>query len=103
MKPIPEERLFPASLNTATTVQRELAARVIAEDAFGTVEVIGGTDISCRPRDSKTFVHAAIVTFGVGDLAVRERAESSMPPRFPYVSGDLGFRESRVSSTPSRD
>jgi hypothetical protein len=50
MKPIPDEWLFPPTLKDATLVQRELAARVVAEDDLGAIEVVGGTDISCRPR-----------------------------------------------------
>lgn len=93
MTAIPDDWLFPPSLEVAARVQRELAARVVAEDDLGPVEVIGGTDISCRPRDPKAFVHAAIVALGADDMAVREVAGASMLPPFPYVSGFLGFRE----------
>lgn len=93
MTAIPDDWLCPPSLEVAARVQRELAARVVAEDDLGPVEVIGGTDISCRPRDPKAFVHAAIVALGADDLAVREVAGASMLPPFPYVSGFLGFRE----------
>lgn len=94
MQDIPEDWLFPESLKQATGVQRELAARVIAEDDFGTVETVGGTDISCGWRNSKAPVHAAIVTMDWPSLDAREVAGASMLPRFPYVSGYLGFRES---------
>ena len=94
MKPIPDEWLFPPTLKAATHVQRELATRVIAEDDFGPVEVIGGTDISCRPRVRTALVHAAIVTLGWPGLDRREIAAASLLPPFPYVSGYLGFRES---------
>lgn len=94
MNPIPDEWLFPATLKAATLVQRELSARVIAEDDFGPIEVIGGTDISCRPRDRTALVHAAIVTLGWPDLGAGEVAGASLLPPFPYVSGYLGFRES---------
>lgn len=94
MRPIPDEWLFPETLKLATGVQRELAARVVCEDDFGRIETIGGTDISCRFRDPRAPVHAAIVTLGWPDLAVREIAGASLLPPFPYVSGYLGFRES---------
>ncbi|MDO9489876.1 MAG: endonuclease V [Sphingomonadaceae bacterium] len=94
MKDIPHDWLFPESLKIATGVQRELAERVIAEDDFGAIETIGGTDISCGWRNSKAPVHAAIVTMDWPSLEPREMAGASMLPRFPYVSGYLGFRES---------
>ena len=94
MKPIPDEWLFPPSLTVASRVQKELAARVVAEDDLGTVTAIGGTDISCRPRDPKALVHAAIVVLDWPGLAAREVAGTSLLPPFPYVSGYLGFRES---------
>ena len=94
MKPIPDEWLFPPSLKVATGVQRELAGKVIAEDDFGTVEVIGGTDISCGWRNSKAPIHGVIVTMSWPEMAAVETCGASMLPRFPYVSGYLGFRES---------
>ena len=94
MKPIPDEWLFPPTLKDATQLQRELAARVVAEDDFGAIEVVGGTDISCRPRDRSAIVHGAVVTLGWPGLEVRETAECSLLPRFPYVPGYLSFRES---------
>lgn len=94
MKAIPDEWLFPSSLKVATGVQRELAAKVIAEDDFGTIEVIGGTDISCGWRNSKAPIHGVVVTMSTPDLEPLETGEASMLPRFPYVSGYLGFRES---------
>jgi len=93
MKPIPDEWLFPASLKVATGVQRELAGRVVAEDDFGPVEVVGGTDISCGWRNSKAPIHGVVVTMAWPELAPGPAGESSMLPRFPYVSGYLGFRE----------
>lgn len=94
MKPIPDDWLFPPSLAVATRVQKELAARVVAEDDLGTVAIVGGTDISCRPRDPKALVHAAIVALDWPGLTLREVAGRSLLPPFPYVSGYLGFRES---------
>jgi deoxyribonuclease V len=94
MTPIPDEWLLPPTLEAATQVQRELAARVVAEDDFGPIAAIAGTDISSRGRDPSAPVHAAVVVLSLPDLAVREVAGSSMQPRFPYVPGYLGFRES---------
>lgn len=93
MKPIPEEWLFPASLKVATGVQRELAERVVAEDDFGEIRTVGGTDISCGWRNSRAPIHGVVVTMSWPDLAAGEVGGASMLPRFPYVSGYLGFRE----------
>ena len=94
MKRIPPEWLFPDTLKQATGIQRELAARVIAEDDFGDVAVVGGTDISCGWRNSKAPIHGVVVTMSWPGLVAGPTGESSMLPRFPYVSGYLGFRES---------
>ncbi len=94
MRQIPPKWLFPESLKIATGVQRELAERVIAVDDYGPIETTGGTDISCGWRNSKAPVHAAIVTMDWPALVAREAVGASMLPRFPYVSGYLGFRES---------
>ncbi|MFC3711512.1 endonuclease V [Sphingoaurantiacus capsulatus] len=96
MPTTPTNWLYPPDLTVATEVQRELASRVIAEDDFGPINTVGGTDISCRPRDPKAQVHAAIVTCDWPSLTRREVATASDLPRFPYVSGYLGFRESPV-------
>lgn len=94
MKPIPNEWLFPASLKVATGVQRELAERVVAVDDFGVIETVAGTDISCGWRNSKAPIHGVVVTMTWPGMAPGLTGESSMLPRFPYVSGYLGFRES---------
>lgn len=94
MKDIPHDWLFPESLKLATGVQRELADRVVAEDDFGSIEVVGGTDISCGWRNSKAPIHGVVVTMAWPGLEPIAVGGASMLPRFPYVSGYLGFRES---------
>lgn len=87
------EWLHPPSLAAATDIQRQLAARVTFEDAFGTVARLGGADISHNPRDPDALVYAAIVTLDPAGFAPTDRAGSVQRAGFPYVPGFLGFRE----------
>lgn len=93
MVSIPNNWLYPPSLAVAAEVQRDLAARVITEDMFGAVRSIGGADISHNPRLPDAPVHAAIVTLDWPALNMAQVGQATMPPRFPYVPGYLGFRE----------
>ncbi|HYD98561.1 MAG TPA: deoxyribonuclease V [Alphaproteobacteria bacterium] len=93
MRDIPADWLEPPDLATATAVQRELAGRVVEADDFGPVRRIGGADISHNPRSGDDIVHAALVALSAADLTPRAEAGATLPARFPYVPGFLGFRE----------
>lgn len=93
MPSIPHEWLHPPSLQAAAATQRELARRVIAEDALGEVRLVGGADISHEIRDPAALVHAAMVVLDWPGLALVRRAGASVRQTFPYVPGFLGFRE----------
>lgn len=90
---IPREWLHPASLKEATGVQRELAKRIVTEDAFGPVRRVAGVDISHNPRDPDRIIHAAVVTLAFPGLAALEAGDATVRSTFPYVPGYLGFRE----------
>lgn len=90
---IPPDWLEPPSLEAAKAIQHELAARVVAEDAFGPVRRLGGADISHNPRDPSARVYAALVTLDPADLGVIDSGGTVRQARFPYVPGYLGFRE----------
>lgn len=90
---IPPEWLYPATLQDATVIQRELARRVICADDLPAETIIGGMDVSNNPRDPAKMVYASVVVLAKNNLQVIEHAGSSQKQPFPYVSGFLGFRE----------
>ncbi|HET8728381.1 MAG TPA: endonuclease V [Alphaproteobacteria bacterium] len=90
---IPTEWLFPPSLDGAADIQRDMAARVVAEDALGPVRRLAGADISHNPRDPEGIVYAAMVTLALPALAPDGEAGAIDRARFPDVPGFLGFRE----------
>lgn len=90
---VPHDWLYPASLHAAAEVQRELARRVVREDALGPVATVAGVDTSMKWRDSTGPIHAAIVQLDWPGLAPRATAAVSAPSPIPYVPGFLGFRE----------
>lgn len=93
MSATPDEWLRPATLRDAAEVQRELARRVVTEDALGEPRRVGGADVSNLPRVPDAPVHAAVVSLDVDTLAVLETGRATAPPPIPYVPGFLGFRE----------
>jgi deoxyribonuclease V len=91
---IPEEWLFPASLEDATAVQRELAQRVSTEDHLpNPVHRIGGTDVSNNLRDPENLIYASVITLDYPGLTLREKTCVKAPAALPYVPGFLAFRE----------
>jgi len=90
---IPDEWLYPPSLSVAAQVQRELARRVVREDALGPVNRLAGVDTSMKWRDTTGPIHAAVVLIGWPSLAVEASSGLSAPSPIPYVPGFLGFRE----------
>jgi len=89
----PHDWLYPPSLSAAAEVQRELARRVVREDALGTVNTLAGVDTSMKWRDMNGPIHAAIVLLDWPSLVLRASAALSAPSPIPYVPGFLGFRE----------
>lgn len=91
---IPEEWLFPATLEQATLVQHQLAQRVSTEDELPpAIHRIGGADVSNNLRDPENRVYAAIVALDNLTLKVLETACINASAALPYVPGFLAFRE----------
>lgn len=90
---VPHDWLYPASLSAAAEIQREMARRVVREDALGPVSTLAGVDTSMKWRDSTGPIHAAIVQLDWPSLSLHASAALSAPSPIPYVPGYLGFRE----------
>lgn len=93
LPPIPDAWLSPPSLTVASTVQRELAARVTAEGAPGPLRTVAGVDVSSFPRDPAGRIFAAVVLLDADTLRPLETATAMRVAPIPYVPGYLGFRE----------
>ena len=76
----------------AIALQRELAGRVVLQDATAEpVRLVAGVDVSCA-RFSPC-VHAAVILYDLRDDTVVERTSAQAAEAFPYVPGLLSFRE----------
>jgi deoxyribonuclease V len=81
------------SIQKALKLQQELARKVLQQDAFGPIHLIGGMDVSCNLYDPAQMVYAAAVVLSYPDLHVVAQATTSQKQTFPYVPGFLSFRE----------
>ncbi|CUI17049.1 endonuclease V [Candidatus Protochlamydia naegleriophila] len=91
---VPSNWLYPDSLEEAKKVQNELASRVLLQDDFNPLRLLGGMDVSNNPYDPKKMVYAAVVTLDVKSLTLESKAHAAKQQPFPYIPGFLGFRES---------
>lgn len=73
----------------AVVLQRELAPKVRHVPLAGSVETIGGIDVSIRRKTAA----AAVVVLSFPALELIEWHRLEMPVPFPYVPGLLSFRE----------
>lgn len=86
--------LFPKNVVEAQASQKEMAEKVIVEDAFAQpIQYIAGVDISNMPFDPAQRVFAAVVVLAYPSLEIVEIATHAGKQEFPYIPGLLGFRE----------
>ncbi len=91
LKPVLTHRwdLSPAE---AYALQRDLARRLILEDAHGPWRTVAGVDVSVK----RGLARAAVVVLAYPSLEEIARALAERPVEFPYVPGLLSFREAPV-------
>lgn len=89
--------LYPESIEEMKSAQKEMAQKVIQEDAFTKVEWIGGMDVSNNYKDPAQMVYAATVILRYPFLELPtepiEHSSVSKQQTLPYIPGFLGFRE----------
>lgn len=83
---------WPRSEEDAVAIQRKLAAKVIAEDAFPEpLQTVAGVDVAYAIDESRVF--AAVVVLAIDSLETIAVGHASRKVEFPYVPGLFAFRE----------
>ncbi len=90
---IPTNLLYPDSLEKAQAIQKELAQKVIKEDAFDTIHIVAGTDVSNNIGPTSREIFAAIISLKSSNLQQIESGQSNTFASLDYIPGFLGFRE----------
>lgn len=82
---------WDVSSREGIAIQKELAQRVVEEDAFGPVAYVGGVDVGFENKNKVT--RAAVAVLAFPELTLVEESIARLPTSFPYVPGLLSFRE----------
>jgi deoxyribonuclease V len=86
--------LFFESIDNAKAAQKEMAKKVLLEDAFNKpIEFIGGMDVSNTPFDPEQMIFGATIVCSYPSLSILQKGIHANKQTFPYVPGLLGFRE----------
>jgi len=89
---IPSSSRWDVTPVEAMQIQRELAARVSAQDALGEVRLVAGVDVGLEGAQNQ-IARAAVVVLTFPELAPVDYAIARLPVTFPYIPGLLAFRE----------
>lgn len=91
LKPVIAHRwdLAPAK---AQALQRDLARRILLEDAHGPWQTVAGVDVSVKQDRAR----AAVVVFSYPSMEEITHATAERAVAFPYIPGLLSFREAPV-------
>lgn len=82
---------WPATVEEALQVQRQLRDQVIIEDRLGPIEYVAGVDVGFEEDGAVT--RAAVAVLRLSDLQIQDQAIARRPTTFPYITGFLSFRE----------
>ncbi|MDX1497732.1 MAG: deoxyribonuclease V [Salinisphaeraceae bacterium] len=88
IKPLHDWNLTPKQ---AVQLQKELAQRVVLEDALYTPRYVAGVDVGFEDGGATT--RAAVVVLQLETLEPVDQVIARRPTDFPYVPGLLSFRE----------
>ena len=87
----PVRHEWPTRVDRARAIQDELRDLVVRDDAFGSIERIGGVDIGIDRKTNRARAAAVVLSFP--DCEPLQAATVNQRIRFPYVPGYLSFRE----------
>jgi deoxyribonuclease V len=97
-EPAALDHAWSLSPQDARELQRELAARVVEADDFGTLRTVAGIDLGYpKAEDGEVVGRGAAVLLSYPGLDVLEERIALQPVAFPYVPGLLSFREAPVA------
>jgi deoxyribonuclease V len=82
------------SIEEAKSDQQDLRRRLVLQDDFSEVKLVGGADAAFS-SDGRT-VFGAVVVLSYPELELLEVVGDSRPVTFPYVPGYLSYREGPV-------
>ncbi len=86
-----EAHPWNVSPSEARAIQEDLRRRVIAQDDFGEIRQVAGTDVAFEEQGRVT--RGAIAVLDYPGLELVEHAIARRPTAFPYIPGLLSFRE----------
>ena len=89
--------LQPRSIAEAIALQREIARRVVCEDANGPVRRVAGVDVGFPGGGTRG--RAAVAVLDFPSLASSETAVAQAEVNFPYVSGPGRLRGTFMKSS----
>lgn len=86
-----EAHSWNVSPSEARAIQEDLRRRVVAQDDFGEIRQVAGTDVAFEEQGQVT--RGAIAVLDYPGLELVEHAIARRPTSFPYIPGLLSFRE----------